>query len=325
VGPIHFDNRWNGPHGIGRFSAELEARLPGVRPLRIPTAKLSPLDPLATTWAACRLRDGIYFSPGFNAPLRSRVPLVFTIHDLTHLYVPGESTAVRRAYYRLVVRPAALRAHRILTGSEFSRCELLEWTGLPPQRVVVVGHGVSAAFHPGDAGARDYFLHVGRRGANKNIGRLVAAYAASKARSGLRLVFTGQADTQTTALAELHGVRDRVSFAGNVSDEELAGLYRGARALVFPSVREGFGLPIIEAMACGTPVITADATSTGEAAGPGNALLVDPLEVDAIAAAMDRIAEDEALARELAMRGRARAAEFTWDAVAGRTRGALDA
>lgn len=323
--PIHFDTRWNGTHGIGRFSAELAARLPGVTPLRIAGAKLSPFDPLGATWAAHRLREGVYFSPGFNPPLRSPVPLVFTIHDLTHLHVPGESTAIRRMYYRSVVGPAARKAHRVLTVSEFSLREILEWTGLPPGRVSVVGNGVSGDFTPGPAigvpGA--YFLHVGRRGANKNIAGLLAGYAAAKARDAFPLVFTGAPDAATLALAERLGVAARLRFAGEVSDPELADLYRGARALVFPSIREGFGLPIVEAMACGTPVITSDASSTAEVAGTDNALLVDPADHASIAAAMDRIASDEDLGRVLSGRGIERARDFSWDAVARRVQAAL--
>ena len=302
---IHYDPRWSGPHGIGRFADEVIARLPGAAPLRIGAARLSVLDPLATTLAARRLREGVYFTPGFNPPLRSGVPFVFCIHDLIHLRFAGESTPLRRAYYRLVVGPAAQRAARVLTVSEHARGEILAWTKLPPGRVTVVGNGVSAAFRP--EGPRHepgfpYFLHVGRRAAHKNVERLVAAHAASRCGREVRLLFTGELD-----------------------DAQLAAQYRGALALVFPSLYEGFGLPIVEAMACGTPVLTSNATAMPETAGEGNALIADPLSIEALAAAMDRLAEDAALRADLRQRGLMRARAFSWDRVAEKTANALRA
>jgi glycosyltransferase involved in cell wall biosynthesis len=292
---IHYDPRWSGPHGIGRFSDEVIARLPDARPLRIVTRRLSLLDPLATTLAVGGLRSGVYFTPGFNPPLRSPVPFVFCIHDLIHLRFAGESSVLRRAYYGLVVGPAAPRAARILTVSEYSRREILEWTGLNSERVEVVGNGVSGTFRP--EGPRHepghpYFLHVGRRASHKNLDRLIAAHAASRRGRDVRLLFTEDLD-----------------------DAQLAAHYRGAVALVFPSLYEGFGLPVVEAMACGTPVLTSNVTALPETVGEGNALIVDPLDVEAIAAGLDRLAEDATLRTELISRGLARAAHFSWERV----------
>jgi glycosyltransferase involved in cell wall biosynthesis len=300
---IHYDPRWSGPHGIGRFADEVVSRLPQATPLRLGVPKLSLLDPLATTRAALRLREGVYFTPGFNPPLRSSVPFVFCIHDLIHLRFAGESTPLRRAYYGLVVRPAVQRAHRVLTLSRHSRDTILEWTGLPEDRVEIVGCGVSAAFRP--EGPRHepgypYFLHVGRRAAHKNVERLAAAHAASRCGREVRLLFTG-----------------------DLTEAQLAAHYRGAVALAFPSLYEGFGLPIAEAMACGTPVLTSSATAIPETTGEGNALVVDPLSVEAIAAGLDRLAEDAALRADLRQRGLARAAAFSWDRVAGKVAAAL--
>ena len=300
---IHYDPRWSGPHGIGRFSDEVVSRLQDVRPLRIGVGKLALLDPLATTLAAAGLRSGVYFTPGFNPPLRSPVPLVFCVHDLIHLRFAPESTLARRLYYRLVVRPAARRAARVLTVSVHSQREILEWTGLPPARVAVVGNGVAAAFRPD--GARHepgfpYFLYVGRRAAHKNIDRLLAAHASARCAREIRLL-----------------------FAEGLDDERLAAHYRGALALAFPSLHEGFGLPIVEAMACGTPVLTSTATAMPETAGEGNALLVDPLSVDAIAAGLDRLADDAALRARLRERGLLRARAFSWTEVAAKVGEAL--
>ncbi len=175
---IHYDPRWSGPHGIGRFSDEVVARLPDARPLSFPVRRLSPLDPVACALAALRLREGVYFTPGFNPPPRSAVPVVFCLHDLIHLRFAAEATPTRRAYYRMVVAPAAQRAARVLTVSEHARREILEWTGLPEARVTVVGDGVAAAFTPEGprhALGQPYFLFVGRRAPHKNVLRLVEA------------------------------------------------------------------------------------------------------------------------------------------------------
>jgi glycosyltransferase involved in cell wall biosynthesis len=325
--PIYFDTRWTGRHGIGRFSSELQARLPGLVPLRIIGPKLSPIDPLASTLALAGRRDGCFLSPGFNPPLRSPIPVAFTIHDLVHLKVPSESTAVRRLYYATVVRPAARRAWRVLTVSEHARQEILEWARLPHDKVHVVGNGVSPVFRPAAdplGGREPFLLHVGRRVGHKNIAKLLRAFAASRSGRDLQLVFTGHPDAQTHAWAEQAGVAARVRYAGNVTDEALLQLYQRCSALVFPSFHEGFGLPVIEAMATGTPVITSSVTSLPEVAGEGNALLVDPHDVEALAAAIDRLMEDAALRAELSARGVRRAAEFTWEAVAARVARALE-
>ena len=318
---IHYDPRWSGPHGIGRFADEVIARLPDAHPLRIGARRLSLLDPIATTLAAARLRSGAYFTPGFNAPLRAPVPFVFCLHDLIYLRVPSASTAARRAYFRLVVKPAAQRAFRVLTVSQHARGTILEWTGLPPERVEIAGNGVSSAFVP--EGPRHepgypYFLFVGLRGAHKNIDRLLAAYAASRARRDARLLFTGEPDRATQEAAQRHGVADQIVFAGTLDDARLAACYRGALSLAFPSLYEGFGLPVAEAMACGAPVLTSDASALTETAGSGNALFVDPLSVEAIAEGLDRLARDAALRAELTRRGLAHAAHFSWDRVGAR-------
>jgi glycosyltransferase involved in cell wall biosynthesis len=315
---IHYDARWSGPHGIGRFADEVIARLPDARPLAIGARRLSLLDPLATALAALRLREGVYFTPGFNPPPRSAVPVVFCIHDLIHLRFPAESTPLRRAYYRFVVAPAARRAARILTVSEFSRREILEWTGLPDERVAVAGNGVSAAFTPDGprhAPGYPYFLYVGRREPHKNLPGLFAAFAASRCRADTRLILTDDADSATLDLARRHGIAERIAFAGTLDDAQLAAHYRGALALATPSFYEGFGLPMVEAMACGTPVLASNVTALPEIAGEGNALFIDPLSVDAIAAGLDRLASDDARRAELRSRALERAADFSWDRV----------
>lgn len=324
--PIYFDPRWSGEHGIGRFAVELQKRLSNLEPLTIIGRKLSPIDPIAASFAVASKRDGCYFSPGFNPPLYSPIPVIFTIHDLIHLKIQAESTPLRRLYYATVVRPAARRAWRVLTVSEHSRQDIVEWAGIPESSVIVVGNGVSQVFSPGRCvtDRPPYLLHVGRRVGHKNIDGLLTAFASSRAQFDIRLMFTGVPDKPTLAHAAALGIAGKIDFSGVVSDESLADLYRGAVALIFPSFYEGFGLPIIEAMACGIPVITANTTSMVEVAGPGNALLVDPGNVEELANAIDDCVGNIQLRSTLSKRGIERAQHFTWDNVVARVESALE-
>ena len=324
--PIFFDSRWIGPHGIGRFAQEVQRGVEGIVPLRIPGPKLSLYDPLACTLALARLREGCFLSPGFNPPLRSPIPFAFTIHDLVHLRVPEESSRLRRAYYSTVVRPATRRAWRVLTVSEYSRHDIADWSGVDLSRIHVVGNGVSPVFRPGPGRAsRDrFFLHVGRRAGHKNIRGLLQAFAISALAGEFRMVFTGTADEPTMQHARDVGVLDHIRFSGPIDDEALLDLYQRSTALVYPSMHEGFGLPVVEAMATGTPVVTSTTTSMPEIAGGGNALLADPADPEQIAQAMRRLAEDAQLWSTLATRGLARAHEFTWDRVCARVSLALE-
>lgn len=318
---IFFDPRWHGQHGIGRFAAEVTARLPRARPLGIYGRKLAPIDPLMITAALAGKRRGIYFSPGFNPPLRSPIPIAFTIHDLIHLDVPEESSTLRRLYYRYVVAPATRRAHSIFTVSDFSKARILDWSGIPAERVEVVGNGISSSFHP--EGARyspgfTYFLHVGRRVAHKNINRLLEGFRNSRAYGVHLLLFTGHADAATAACVARLGMESTVRFTGNLDDDALATVYRGAEALLFPSLYEGFGLPIIEAMACGTPVLTSNLTAMREVASSASAILVDPYRTDAIENGIDVLTENGQVRQNLITQGLLQSARFTWKETAKR-------
>ena len=173
------------------------------------------------------------------------------------------------------------------------------------RRVAVIGGAAAAqftadgdAFQPGFP----YLLYVGNHKPHKNLSRLIQAYARSSERDSLRLVITGRQEAELSALARREGVGERVVFIGQVPDRDLPRLYRGAVAFVFPSLYEGFGLPPLEAMACGTPVVSSAATSLAEVVGDA-AVLVDPLEIESIAEGIDRVVDDTAL-REALVRTR---------------------
>ena len=314
------DHRWCGPHGIGRFAGEILRRLPALCPLPAPWPLLHPLEPARLAWMLGRLRPRVYFSPGFNPPLWSPVPCVFTLHDLIHLQCPAESSLTKQAYYRLLVRPAMRWASRVLTVSRYVKQELLAWSGVPGERVVVVGNGVGAPFGP--AGPRHapgypYLFYAGNRKPHKNLSRLLQGYARSGRRGDVRLVLTGFPDVETHQRLAALGVADCVDYAGQLADAELAAYYRGAVALLCPSLYEGFGLAPLEAMACGTPVLTSNVTALPEVVGEA-ALLVDPYDVEAIAWGIQRLVQDSALRQDLVRQGLERARLFTWEQTARR-------
>ena len=236
----------------------------------------------------------------FRGPLRAPVPFTVTLHDLGLVRHPELFPRWHRHSGRAGIARVARAADRVLAVSEFTKREAVELLGVPAERVTVIGNAVDALFAPdGPAAEGDYVLAVGTLEPRKNLGRI--AEAASRIGAELRVVG-----------ARGWGGIDTSGWLGEVSDEELAALYRGARVVAFPSLYEGFGIPVLEAMASGAPVVTSAGGATEEVAG-GAAVLVDPLDVASIAAGLE-----EAAARhdELRALGLARAQDYSWNAVA---------
>ena len=257
-----------------------------------------------TTWYLGALpvaarKDDVLHVPGHRGPLLSPAPLVVTIHDLAVLRHPGTFNRWTRTYSRVFLPRLARSAKRVIAVSEFTALEAVELLGVNQGRVRVIPHGVEAPFEPhGPAAGGDYVLAVGTLEPRKNLPRV--ALAAERAGVDLRVI--GAAGWGEVG----------VQSAGFVPDDELARLYRGALCLVYPSLYEGFGLPVLEAMACGTPVVTSTGSGAAELAD-GAAVLVDPLDVEAIAAGIE-----EAMRRreELRAAGIERARGFSWEAAA---------
>lgn len=316
---ILVDCRWIGPHGIGRFAKEILKRLPQTKRLLSGPRPSHPLDPLYLSWVLyTKEHPCLFFSPGYNAPLHSSTPFVFTIHDLNHLYIAANSNAFKRLFYRLFIFPACYRAYKVLTVSVFSKGKILEWSGIPEEKVVVVGNGVDEKFSP--TGSKynpgfPYLLYIGNRKPHKNISRLLKAFVLSKLSKDLKLLMSGKPDVETIKLIKQLNLDDKIIFAGLIEDNKLPDFYRGAIAFVFPSLFEGFGLPPLEAMACGTPVLTSNVTSIPEVVGDA-ALMVDPYDIEAIASGIKRVVEDSQLRKELSQKGIARAKLFSWDKTA---------
>ena len=324
-GAVLFDARWRGAHGIGRFAQEIQHRIPGLVSLDTALPPFHPLDPLWTSWLLAFRKAKAYFTPGYNAPLWSELPLIITVCDLAYVHCNMSSDPLRRAYFTHLVRPACRRAHRVLTISEFSRGQIIEWAGVDPQRVVNVSCAADERFRP-DGVRRElgfpYLLAIGNERPHKNNARLLRAFAASGLARDIKLVISGKLGLEAVQVLNELRLVDAVHLIGRVPDEDLPGLYRGALALCMPSLFEGFGLPVVEAMACGTPVLTSTATSLPEVAGSA-AILVDPTDVEAIAAGLNRIVSDQSLRGDLITRGISRSTEFSWDRTARRIEAVL--
>lgn len=320
---IVFDDRWSGEHGIGRFTREVRTRLPGTT---IDLAGCNPVSPLGllelerVSWGR-RSNPALFFSPGYTPPIRWSGPVVFTVHDLIHLDVPEERSNFKTLYYNRVVRPAMHRAQRVLTVSEYSRQRLLEWSGVAPEQVVVVGNGVDSTFAPEGRVHQPgypYVLCVSNTKPHKNVRGLLQAFAQLDL-PDLRLVLSGRADAATRHETLRLGIDHRVVFTGRLSEGALAAHYRGAEVVTLPSLYEGFGLPPLEAMASGIPVVVSDTTSLPEVVGNAG-LLVDPRDPESIADGLNRAVTDTALRQTLRARGLERVRMFCWDDVARRVR-----
>jgi len=251
--------------------------------------------------AAAKARVDVLHCTIFRAPPRARVPTILTVHDLAVIRHPDVFPAWTRLYGRTLLRPTIRAVDRVFAVSEFSKRETAELAGVDPDRIDVVPNALEPAFGPdGPAADGEYVLAVGTLEPRKNLTRVVEATRLAGVQ--LRLVGApGWGDA---------GVKgDHVTWLGRIDDEELAAAYRGARVLVFPSLYEGFGIPVLEAMASGTPVVTSAGSAMAEVASDA-AVLVDPRDPPAIAVG---ISEADRRRGELVPRGLARAKDFTWE------------
>ncbi len=299
--------------------------------------------PLWEQWLLPRqaLRDGVdvLYCPANTAPifLPASIKLALTIHDVMYLLPQGQLPTspslyqrLGRHYRRWVVPKAARRADLIVTDSQFSRRDILQYLGsslsTSAAAIQVVTLAAAAEYGPqlpenitlGLAQLKvrpPYILGLGAIDPRKNTARLIEAFAQLKNRTQ-KLVVTGldpAAQAHFGKLAQQYGLNlgNDVILLGFVSERELAALYAGATLLLYPSLYEGFGLPVLEAMACGTPVIASNTSSIPEIAGEA-ALFIDPTDITAMSNAMQRLIDEPSLRQQLIESGRVRASQFNW-------------
>src|SRR5262245_48299773 len=250
----------------------------------------------------------------FLAPIAEDRPYVVTIHDMGLEVLRNSHPMAKRIYTRRLIPRAARNARLIIANSEYSKWEVVRHLGIPEERIRVTPLAAGPEFRPVHSQpVNPYFLFVGNLEPRKNLERLIEAFAQMPGKDH-DLVIVGNswyraADAENKARSM--GLNGRVKFRGYVAKGELPALYSGATALVYPSLLEGFGLPVIEAMACGTPVITSNNSALREVSGNA-AVLVDPMSVSALTEAMTLVAEDARAREELSRRGLKRASEFSW-------------
>lgn len=265
-------------------------------------------------------------------PTLSGTRTLLTVHDLSFVRAPETTTPVLKAYLDAVVPRSVRRATHVLADSQATKDDLVELYKTPPDKITVLLGGVNPEFRPiTDAHARQvvraryslppnpYIFSVGTVQPRKNYARLVQALAAlGPQHADVHLVIAGGRgwlDAPIYQTVRDLGMGERVHFTGFVRDEDLPVLYSDAVCLAYPSLYEGIGLPVLEAMACATPVVTSTISSLPEVAGDA-ALLIDPYDVEALAGALRRLLDDSALRETLVARGARQAAFFTWERAA---------
>jgi len=282
-----------------------------------------------------RARVDVVHTPIFAGMIAAPRPYVLTLHDLIPLQTP-EAMSRSASYWRIVLPRAARRAAAIITGSDFTRDEIRAFFDFPPDRVITIPHGVEPRFAPvvdptvlGRVRDRHalpgrFILFVGITSPRKNVDRLVRAFSAlsDSDRGDAHLVLAGPTGWKNESVEQAIAaspVAARIRHLGVVPEEDLPALYSLATAVANLSSREGFGLPALEALACGAPLVCADRTSFPEVVGDA-ASLVDPDDEAAVAAALAEVLRGGSDVEARRMRGLARARTFTWERAAAATR-----
>lgn len=314
------DQRWDGDHGIGRFSRSVTRRITAPHSVVSGDHRslFSVADPLRLDMLL-RERDTFYYTPGYNGPLIGSARSAITVHDLMHIKFDQYQNLKNRLYYKSVVLRCVRSAPVVFTVSEFTRREIASWAGVKEEKIVVLPNGVDSRYMPQEKSASNvpYFLYVGNHKPHKNIHRLLRAYARSRARNNVWLYITGTPTADEQRIIDEEGIGKTVRYLGFVEEQDLPRTYANAVALVLPSLYEGFGLPPLEAMACGTPVAVANNTSMPEVIGDAG-LFFDPYDIEQISACLDRLESDTDLRGRLREGGINRAAAYTWERTARR-------
>jgi glycosyltransferase involved in cell wall biosynthesis len=319
------------PERLGSFSTGVEFRWTrwptGRIPVRILWEQLAA--PFVTTFGELDLVHG----PVNIVPFGGRVPSVVTIHDLAFLEYPEQYPPMQRRYLEMMTRASVRKARRVITVSEYTGLDVAARLGVPSRKIVAVPNGVSEEFYPRQATDElaefrqhmglpdDFLLFVGTLQPRKNLTGLLSAFAQVPPEQRLPLYVVGGEGWMYAGIfdeVQRLGIADEVHFPGYAASETLPLWYSAAAAFIYPSFYEGFGLPVLEAMACGTPVITSNRSSLPEVVGEAG-ILVNPDDPDDIANALFKLLDDSEKRATLSKSGRERASTFTWHRTARET------
>jgi len=287
----------------------------------------SPLEQFLIPYLIKRLKPDLAYFPNFNVPLIKLCPYVVTIHDLIYLLYPEDSPSyLSFCYARFMLRKAAKLADVVVTDSEYSRKDIIRHLKVPEKKVFNISGSAGDCFKPVDKTSartkikekykikKDFLLYVGNHHYHKNILTLIDAYNHLEERSRYNLVIAGENKWRTRELkreVEKKNLQEGVIFTGFIPSEDLPLLYNAATCFVFPSLYEGFGLPPLEAMACGTPVIASNRGSLPEVLGDA-VIFVDPLKMEELKQAMEKVLSSPELRQGLRERGLERVKSFSW-------------
>ncbi|MGC4113607.1 MAG: glycosyltransferase family 1 protein [Myxococcales bacterium] len=310
--------------GLGRAEA-IRAHVPGARTAEALSGPATAAEQLELPLVLARKRVGLFHATTFCAPLvAAGTRTLLTLHDMIYLDLPGIYGRYLDRYFRIATRLFAHRAAGVVTVSEYSRRQIERHFQLPADRIDVVPCGIDARFHPATPGEvaavrnrlglpEEFLLYVGGFIAHKNVPSLLRGYA--KVADAPPLVLCGRFSDTLQPEVDRLGLGGRTILLAGQGHDALPALYTAARAFIFPSRYEGFGLPPMEAMACGTPTIVSDAGSLPEVTG-GAALTYPVFDEDALAQRIREVLGSSARRRELSLAGRIRASQFTWESAA---------
>ena len=296
--------------------------------------------PFPRLWTHVRLslelltppRPDVLFIPAHVLPLIHPLPSVVTVHDLGYRHFPEAHPLMQRLYLDWSTRFSARAATHVIADSEATKSDLMRFYNIPAEKITVIYPGRDESLQPVDPAPvrakynlpEEYILHVGTLQPRKNLLRLIEAFILHPSREAFILVLAGRPGwLSAPILAKVREHAPLVRLLDYVPDEDLAGLYSGARVFVFPSLYEGFGFPLLEAMACGTPVICSNTSSLPELAGDA-ALLVNPTDTDALASTINRVLSEPNLRAMLVEKGFEQVKKFSWEKAARETMGVLE-
>jgi glycosyltransferase involved in cell wall biosynthesis len=287
---------------------------------------------VALPFELMREKYDLFHCPFYGLPYIQPCPMVVTIHDISYIAHPEWFASRTRMSFKLTTDHAIRTAKKIMTDTEFSKKEILKYYKVPEDRISVVYAATGPNFKPQDkatalkaakgiGAASPFLLHVGAIHARRNVERALRAFVQVKKKfPDMRFILVGRQDKNIdiSGLATHLGIKDSVTMIEYIDEPALVSLYNACEALVYPSLYEGFGLPVLEAMACGAPVIAANASCTPEVLG-GAGVLFDPYNEVSIADTVIRVLGDNKLKSEIVAKGLKRAADFSWERAARQT------